>query len=50
MCERHWQNWCQHAAAQPQDMSLIQEPGAIILCLELELSRAMSVHEAVPYD
>lgn len=20
MCEHHWQNWCQRAAAQPQDM------------------------------
>lgn len=37
-------------AAQPQDMSLLQEPGAIILCLELELSCAMRVHEVLPCD
>lgn len=38
------------SSATGQDMSLIQELGAIILCLELELSCAMRVHEVVPYD
>lgn len=45
ICKHHWQNWCQHAVAQPQNMSLLQKPVA-----KLPGARSFSFHETAQCD